>query len=134
MTAAPTEGPVVLIADLFPGAVTLTATGQRPEGIPPRAKLHVIVSTRQIAVAWEAGNVNGVAQIGTWFADVTEEETAQADHHGGVIGQFTVARAGGCSCGKALKRWNPYAGQPTTQVVRQTTSATYGLPQKYSRS
>jgi hypothetical protein len=126
--------PIVLIADLFPGSIQVTELGTRPIGIPPRAKLHIILSTKRVAVAWDSGTIEGVPQIGTWSAELTEEQTANADHMGGVVGPYTIARAGGCSCGKALKRWNPYAGQATTQVIRHTTSASYGLPQRYSRS
>jgi hypothetical protein len=127
MTEAPTE-PVVLIADLFPGAIIDTRTGGRPEGVPRNVKLHIIVSTRQIVVGWQVGT-----EIGTWFADVTEEQTAEADHRGGQIGDYQVQRAGGCSCGALLKKWNPYAGQPMTQIARPSRASTYGLPQVYGR-
>lgn len=119
-----TTEPVVLIADLFPGAITDTRTGQRPEGVPGGVKLHIILSTRQIAVGWQVGQ-----QVGTWFADVAEEDTDQADHRGGQVGPYLIQRAGGCSCGALLKRWNPYSGQAMTQVARST----YGLPQVYTR-
>lgn len=127
MTEAPTE-PIVLIADLFPGSVIDTRTGERAEGIPRNVKLHVILSTRQIAVGWQVGQ-----EIGSVFFDVTEEETATADHRGGQIGPYTVQRAGGCSCGALLKRWNPYAGQPMAQVARAPRDSSFGLPQSYGR-
>lgn len=119
--------PVALIADLFPGAI-YDESGQRPEGVPGMVKLHIIVSTRQIAVGWQVGQ-----EIGTWFADVSEEQTAEADHRGGQIGPYLVQRAGGCSCGALLKRWNPYAGQVITQVARAPRASSYGLPQSYAR-
>lgn len=126
MTA--TTEPIALIADLFPGAIIDTRTGERPEGVPRNVKLHIILSTRQIAVGWQIGT-----QVGTWFADVTEEDTAEADQRGGQIGPYTVQRAGGCSCGALLKKWNPYAGQPMMQVARASRASGYGLPQAYSR-
>jgi hypothetical protein len=127
MTEAPTE-PIVLIADLFPGSIIDNATGERPEGVPRNVKLHIILSTRQIAVGWQVGQ-----EIGTWFADLTEEQTAGADHRGGTVGPYTVQRAGGCSCGALLKKWNPYASQPMTQMARPSRDSTYGLPQVYGR-
>lgn len=127
MTEATTE-PIALIADLFPGSIIDNETGERPEGVPRNLKLHIIVSTREIAVGWQVG-----AEIGTWFATVTEEETANVDHRGGVIGRYTVQRAGGCSCGALLKKWNPYAGRAMTQVARAPRDSNYGLPQSYSR-
>jgi len=127
---------VTLIADLYPGDVR-DAEGNRPEGVPPNAKLHVILATTQIAIGWEAGayGSNG-STIASVFIDVTEEETATATYNGGQVGPWTIARAGGCSCGKTLKRWNPYAGQAISQVAREPRAATYGLPssQNYSRS
>jgi predicted RecA/RadA family phage recombinase len=120
--------PVVLIADLFPGAITDIRTGQRPEGVPRGVKLHIILSTRQIAVGWQVGSA-----VGTWFADTTEEDTAEADHRGGTVGNYVIQRAGGCSCGALLKRWNPYAGRQLTQLARQRPNDTYGLPQVYRR-
>jgi hypothetical protein len=124
--------PVVLIADLFPGVVLVD--GQRAEGIPKGAKLHVIVSTTQIAVGWEAGTVDGVRQIGSVFYDISGYDTADLSHQGGIVGPYTVQRAGGCSCGATLKRWNPWAGQPMTQLARPPRSSTYGLPQHYTRT
>lgn len=121
--------PVTLIADLFPGAITDIRTGERPEGVPRGVKLHIILSTRQIAVGWQVGS-----EVGTWFADVTEEETAAADHRGGTVGAYEIKRAGGCSCGALLKRWNPYAGRQLTQVARASRpDSTYGLPHVYQR-
>jgi hypothetical protein len=120
--------PIGLLADLFPGAITDTRTGQRPEGVPRNVKLHIILSTRQIAVGWQVGQT-----IGTWFADVTEEQTAAVNHRGGTIGDYEVQRAGGCSCGALLKKWNPYAGQPMTQVARAPRESSFGLPQSYAR-
>lgn len=127
MTEAST-GPITLIADLFPGAIIDTRTGHRPEGVPRNAKLHIIVSSKQIAIGWQIGQ-----EIGTWFTDVTEEQTAETDHRGGQIGDYQVQRAGGCSCGALLKRWNPYAGQTLLQAARMNPKSTYGLPQVYSR-
>jgi hypothetical protein len=132
MTEAITE-PITLIADLYPGSIIDQRTGAVPEGVPPRAKLRVIVATTEIKVAWEApGGAVESLTIAT-----TEEETAEADHNGGLVGPYLIRRAGGCSCGKHLKRWNPYQGVPMTQSIRTTPSsvtASYGLPQKYTRS
>lgn len=134
MTEAQT-GTIVLIADLFPGVVQATETGKRPEGVPRSAKLHVMLTSQQIAIAWELGTYGGGPQVGELFIDVTEEETAEATHNGGVVGPYTIQRAGGCSCGRALKRWNPYAGQSVTQLVRATSfSRQSGLPQRYTRT
>lgn len=126
--------PVVLIADLFPGVVLDTLTGQRIEGVPRGAKLHVIVSTTVIAIGWEAGTVDGVRRIGSLMVDIAEFDTDNLDHRGGTVGPYTVQRAGGCSCGTSLKRWNPWAGQPLTQLARPARDSTYGLPQRYNRS
>lgn len=125
---------VVLIADLFPGVVLDADTRQRVEGLPRSAKLHVLVSTTQIAVGWEAGTVNGVRQIGTLMLDISGYDIDGLDHQGGVVGPYLVQRAGGCSCGAALKRWNPWAGQPMTQLARPARNSSYGLPQRYTRS
>lgn len=128
MTEASTE-PITLIADLFPGSIIDIRTGERPEGVPGgNVKLHIIVSSLEIAVGWQVGQ-----EIGTWFVSVTEEETAQVDHRGGQIGPYTVQRAGGCSCGTLLKRWNPYEGRPMMQVARVNPNSTYGLPHTYKR-
>lgn len=128
MTA--TTEPVVLVADLFPGQIIDTRTGLRPEGVPGgTVKLHIIVSTTEIAVAWQVGQ-----EIGTWTVAVTDEETAEVDHRGGLIGPWMVQRAGGCSCGALLKRWNPYAGRTITQVARVNPKSTYGLPHAYKKS
>jgi len=128
---------VTLIADLYPGDIRVTETGKRPDGVPATAKLHVILASTQIAIGWEAGayGSNGSA-IESVFIDVTEEETANATYNGGVVGPYTIQRAGGCSCGKTLKRWNPYAGQAVMQAARPERTATYGLPtsRNYSRS
>lgn len=126
--------PVVLIADLFPGVVLDAGTNQRIEGVPRSAKLHVIVSTTQIAIGWEAGTVNGVRQIGSLMLDISGYDTADLDHQGGRVGPYEVKRAGGCSCGATLKRWNPWAGQPMTQLARPARDSTYGLPQRYTRA
>jgi hypothetical protein len=129
---------VTLIADLYPGDCR-DAEGNRPEGVPATAKLHVILTTTQIAIGWEAGayGSNG-SSISSVFIDVTEEETATATYNGGQVGPWTIARAGGCSCGKTLKRWNPYAGQAINQAARTTTARpdSYGLPtaRNYSRT
>jgi hypothetical protein len=123
-----TTEPIVLLADLFPGAIIDTETGERPEGVPRNVKLHIILSTKQIAVGWQVGQ-----EIGTWFADVTEEQTAEVDHRGGTIGQYAVQRAGGCSCGALLKKWNPYADRPMMQAARTNPKSSYGLPQAYGR-
>jgi hypothetical protein len=126
MTAA-----VTLIADLYPGAIRDNRTGTVPEGVPARAKLRVILATTEIRVAWEAPG-GGVESISI---PVTEEETAAADHNGGDVGPYTIQRAGGCSCGKNLKRWNPYRDVRIEQVVRASSRITenYGLPQRYKR-
>lgn len=127
--------PVVLIADLFPGSVLVTEIGKRPDGVPASAKLHVVVTTTQIAIAWELGSYGGGPQVGELFLDVSEFDNSDLSHNGGVVGPYTVARAGGCSCGRALKRWNPYAGQQVTQLVRASSGqSSYGIPQKYTRS
>jgi hypothetical protein len=94
--------PVVLIADLFPGVVLDTATGERVEGIPRGAKLHVIVSTTQIAIGWDAGTVNGERKIGSLMLDISEMDTDDLNHQGGIVGPYDVKRAGGCSCGQDL--------------------------------
>lgn len=124
---------VILIADLYPGSIIDTRTGAVPEGVPPRTKLRVILATTEIRVAWEAPG----GGVGSVTIQVTEEETATADHNGGDVGHYVIRRAGGCSCGKNLKRWNPYQGVPTRQLVRTDPSrvtASYGLPQRYTRS
>jgi hypothetical protein len=125
MTSA---GPITLIADLFPGSIIDNRTGEIPEGIPRGVKLHIIVSTEEIAVGWQVGT-----EIGTWFAGATDEDTAEVDHRGGTIGHYTVQRAGGCSCGALLKKWNPYASRPMTQLARINPRSTYGLPHAYKR-
>lgn len=125
---------VVLIADLFPGTVNLTETGKRPDGVPPSAKLHVVVTTTEIAIGWDLGSYDGSVQIGDVRLDISEFDTAGLTHNGGVVGPYTIQRAGGCACGKGLKRWNPYAGQPTTQLVRGSDRPAYGLPQRYTRA
>jgi hypothetical protein len=127
MTAA-----VTLIADLYPAAITDTRTGTRPEGVPVRTKLRVILATTEITVAWAAPG-GGVESI---TIPVTEEQTAAADHNGGDVGPYRFQRAGGCSCDKLLKRWNPYSGAQINQVIRTTPSSvteSYGLPQRYTR-
>jgi hypothetical protein len=124
---------ITLIADLYPGSIIDTRTGVVPEGVPARAKLRVIVATTEIKVAWEAPG-GGVEHT---TIPITEAETAEADHNGGEVGPYLIRRAGGCSCGKHLKRWNPYQGMATNQVVRTSPSsvtASYGLPQRYKRS
>lgn len=125
--------PVVLIADLFPGVVLDTETGQRVKDVPKGAKLHVIVSTKQIAIGWDAGTQNGVPTVGTLFLDIDGMDIDNLSHAGGQVGPYTIQRAGGCSCGTTLKRWNPYAGQPMTQLARPPRSSSYGLPQRYTR-
>jgi hypothetical protein len=126
--------PVTLIADLFPGTVLDAETGQRIAGIPGKGtKLHVIVSTTTIAIGWDAGTVNGVAQVGSLLVDISGYSTDDLDHNGGIVGPYEVKRAGGCSCGTTLKRWNPWAGQPMTQLARPARSSSYGLPQVYKR-
>jgi hypothetical protein len=129
MTAA-----ISLVADLYPAAITDTRTGQRPEGVPQRSatKIRVLVATTELRVAWAAPG-GGVESI---TIPVIEEDTAATDHNGGVVGPYEIRRAGGCSCDKLLKRWNPYQGQPVQQVVRTTPSRfteEYGLPQRYKR-
>lgn len=127
--------PVTLIADLFPGVVLDTGTGERIEGIPRKGtKLHVIVSTTTIAIGWDAGTVNGVAQIGSLMVDISGYDTDDLSHNGGIVGPYEIRRAGGCSCGTTLKRWNPWAGQPMTQLARPARNSSYGLPQRYTRS
>jgi hypothetical protein len=126
--------PVVLIADLFPGVVLDTETNARIDGVPKGAKLHVIVSTKEIAIGWDAGTVNGVATVNELRVDISEFDIEQLDHSGGTVGPYTIKRAGGCSCGAALKRWNPYAGQPLTQLARPARDSSYGLPQRYART
>jgi hypothetical protein len=126
--------PVVLIADLFPGTVLDVRTGTLVEGAPPRTKLHVIVSTTTIAIGWEAGTVNSVRQIGSLMLDISGYDTDDLSHNGGPVGPYEIKRAGGCSCGTTLKRWNPWAGRPMTQLARAPRSSTYGLPQRYTRS
>lgn len=129
MTAAE---PVVLIADLFPGVVLDTTTGERIEGIPRKGtKLHVIVSTTTIAIGWDAGTVNGVGRVGSLMVDITGMDIADLDHNGGTVGPYQIKRAGGCSCGTTLKRWNPWAGKPLSQLARPARSSSYGLPQRY---
>lgn len=123
---------ITLIADLFPGSVVLTETGKRPEGVPTSAKLKVVVATHEIAIGWELGSFDGIARIGELRLDISAEDTSGLDHNGGIVGLYRVERAGGCSCGKGLKRWNPYAGQQVTQLVRAGSSRT-GLPQQYTR-
>lgn len=124
---------VVLIADLFPGVVLDAATGQRVAGAPKTAKLHVIVSTTTIAIGWDAGTVNGVAQVGSLMLDISGYSTDDLDHSGGIVGPYEIKRAGGCSCGTTLKRWNPWAGQPMSQLARPARNSSYGLPQVYKR-
>jgi hypothetical protein len=128
-----TAEPVVLIADLFPGVVLDARTHQLVEGIPARTKLHVIVSTTEIWIGWEAGTYNGTAKIGTFSIGIADLDQADLDHTGGQVGDYLIQRAGGCSCGKALKRWNPYQGRPMTQKAVPARSSTYGLPQSYRR-
>jgi hypothetical protein len=119
--------PAQLIADLFPGDVR-GPDGKRPEGVPVNAKLHVFVTTTQILIGWESGAFGtNQSQIASRTIEVTEEDTATADHNGGQVGEWTVARAGGCSCGKALKRWNPFAATGAVQVARVRPNG-YGLP------
>lgn len=128
---APTA--IALIADLYPGSIIDQRTGTVPEGVPPKTKLRVILATTEIKVAWAAPG----GGVGYLTIPITEADTAEADHNGGLVGDYLIQRAGGCSCGKDLKRWNPYQGVPMTQVVRTTASsvtANYGLPQKYTRS
>jgi len=132
MTA--TAEPVVLIADLFPGVVLDRETGQRVDGVPKGAKLHVIVSTTEIAIGWDAGTIDGVATVGTLFLSLEGMDIDNLSHNGGPVGPYEVKRAGGCSCGTTLKRWNPYAGRPMTQLARAPRESSYGLPQRYSRS
>lgn len=125
---------ITLIADLYPAAITDTRTGQRPEGVPQRGttKLRVLIATTELRVAWAAPG----GAVGSITIPVTEEDTAAADHNGGVVGPYEIRRAGGCSCDKMLKRWNPYQGQSIQQVVRSTPSRfteDYGLPQRYVR-
>lgn len=121
---------ITLIADLFPGSIVLTETGKRPDGVPTSAKLKVVVSTREIAIGWELGSFDGVAKIGELRLDISGYDTSGLDHNGGIVGPYRIERAGGCSCGKGLKRWNPYAGQPITQLLRASQR---GLPQTYTR-
>lgn len=129
-----TATPVVLIADLFPGSVIDTRTGHRAEGVPRNVKLHVIVSTTQIAVGWDAGVIDGVPSINSIFIDISGYDTAELDHRGGTVGPYVVQRSGGCACGAGLKRWNPWRNQPMTQLARPVRSSTYGLAQVYRRS
>lgn len=130
-----TTEPVVLIADLFPGVVLSTATGERIEGIPRKGtKLHVIVSTTTIAIGWDAGVIDGVATVGSLMVDISGYDTENLSHNGGIVGPYEIKRAGGCSCGTTLKRWNPWAGQPMTQLARAPRESSYGLPQVYKRS
>jgi hypothetical protein len=87
--------PVTLIADLFPGTVLDAETGQRIAGIPGKGtKLHVIVSTTTIAIGWDAGTVNGVAQVGSLLVDISGMDTTDLDHNGGVVGPYEIKRAG----------------------------------------
>ncbi|HEX8321627.1 hypothetical protein [Longimicrobium sp.] len=123
---------ITLIADIYPASIIDGRTGARPEGVPAKAKIRVILATTEIKVAWAAPG-GGVESL---TIPLTFEETAEADHNGGTVGTYEIKRAGGCSCDKMLKRWNPYAGQPTAQVVRSTPSSrteSWGLPQKYKR-
>jgi hypothetical protein len=130
-----TADPVVLIADLFPGTVLSTETGERAGGLPGKGtKLHVIVSTTTIAVGWEAGVVEGVRQIGSVMLDISGMDISGLDHNGGIVGPYEVKRAGGCSCGTTLKRWNPWTGRQLVQLARPARPSTYGLPQRYTRS
>lgn len=126
--------PIVLVADLFPGVVLSAETNQRIDGVPKGAKLHVIVSTKEIAIGWDAGTINGVATVGELRVDISDYSIEELDHSGGRVGPYLIKRAGGCSCGTTLKRWNPYAGQPLTQLARPAKNSTYGLPQRYTRT
>jgi hypothetical protein len=124
---------IALIADLYPGSIIDQRTGTVPEGVPAKSKLRVILATTEIKVAWAAPG-GGVEYV---TIPTTEEATAEADHNGGQVGTYLIRRAGGCSCGKDLKRWNPYQDVPMTQVVRtspSTVTESYGLPQRYTRS
>lgn len=126
--------PIVLVADLFPGVVLDAETNTRIDGVPKGAKLHVIVSTLEIVIGWEAGTVDGVRQVGVHRVPIEGMDLDGLDHSGGRVGPYIIQRAGGCSCGATLKRWNPYAGQQMTQLARPGVNSAYGLPQRYTRS
>lgn len=126
---------VTLVADIYPASIIDSRTGDRPEGVPAKGnvKLRVIIATTELTVAWAAGT----GEVGYVRIPVTEEETAAADHNGGDVGPYVIKRAGGCSCDKMLKRWNPYQGVAMAQAIRTTPSRmteSYGLPQRYSRT
>lgn len=97
---------VHILASILPASII-----PRPEGVPAQAKLRVILTTRSITVAWSAGTIVNVPEIGRVDIELTPEESAAATSAGGTIGSYSVARGSGCPCGSAaLKSWNPFPG------------------------
>jgi hypothetical protein len=119
---------VELYADIFPSSVT-----PRPEGWPLGAKVRTIISERCLTMAWQAGD-----QVYRIDLPMTEEETSLATFRGGPVGEYEVARAGGCRCGsKLVLAWEAFPGviwvqDPRMDLVRPNMSGL--VPPRYSRS
>ena len=107
---------VLLRCDLFPARIS-----PLPPGVPEGQKLRVVVTERALTVLSALGRVD---------IEFTPEETAGVNYTGGVVGNYEIARAGGCGCGaKALSSINPWPGVHYVQPGRVSkTSSAYGVP------
>jgi hypothetical protein len=127
---------VELIADLIPAKVE-PYPAELPHtqvGVPQTALMfRVIITTRGLVVAWQAGGRVQRVDIPVPGDRVT------ATYRGGDVGPYRVSRVGGCPCGARLARDWPrdqiFPGTVWTQVdtlaqarVDAAKDSRYGLP------
>jgi hypothetical protein len=109
--------------DLMPASIA-----PLPPGVPGGKMLRVLVTERALTVMWQTPE----GSVGRMDLPMSAEQTSQATYSGGQVGEYQVARAGGCGCrGKALKAAAPFPGHRLTQAPRlDQARQTYGVPPK----
>lgn len=109
--------------DLMPSTVT-----PLPPGVPSGRMLRTLVTERALTVMWQSP----AGQIGRVDIPMTTEQTQNATFNGGTVGNYAVARAGGCGCrAKAVRAVNPFPSNQLAQAPRLNKAAqyqTYGVP------
>lgn len=120
-----------LIADMFPAAVT-----PRPPEVPVQAKLRVVLAEDRMVIAWLAGrDANNQPIVASHTIALDPSMTASATHLGGQVGDYTLTRGSGCSCGSAgLKNWQPFGDEPYSVVSRTLPPAPTNGVTSYSRA
>lgn len=99
--------PIKVIADIYPATIS-----PMPEGVPPGAKIRIIIAEESVTVAWSEGKSSTGAIIGRVVLFMEPSQTETATFKGGTVGDYVVGKNSGCaSCGAAgLKNWDPFDG------------------------